>query len=90
MWVIPSLIVMMVCLTKLGVFLVYERLALLIYYIGLIVYFICVLVFWVDYFFNVWIIIIAIVSTVTYFILLLSDMSDWTREKEGRYWQVAF
>lgn len=68
----------------------YERLALLIYYIGLIVYFICVLVFWVDYFFNVWIIIIAIVSTVTYFILLLSDMSDWTREKEGRYWQVAF
>lgn len=77
----PSLIVMMVAFTKLGVFLVYERLALLIFYIGFVVYFICVLVFWVDQFFNVWVIILALVATFSFFILMVSDMSDWTREK---------
>lgn len=90
LWVIPTLIVMMSVFAKLGVFLVYERLALLIYYLGVIVYFICVLVFWLDYFFNVWAVIVAIVTTFAYFILLVSDLSDWTREKEGRFWQVAF
>ena len=75
----PSLVVMMVAFTKLGVFLVYERLALLIFYIGVVVYFICVLVFWVDQFFNVWVIILALVTTFSFFILMVSDMSDWTR-----------
>lgn len=29
------------------------------------------------------------VST-TFFVLLISELSDWTRVKEGKYWKVAF
>lgn len=90
LWVIPSLILMLIVFLKLEVFQVYQRLALLIYCLGMLVYFICVLIFWIDYFFNIWVIILAVVSTATYFVLLVSDLSDWTREKEGKFWQVAF
>lgn len=81
LWVIPSLVVLAVVLMKLKVFQVYERLALLIYWLALIMYFITSLVFWVDYFFNVWMIIVSLVSSVGFFVLVVSDLSDWSREK---------
>ncbi len=90
LWVIPSLIAMMVTVMKLKVFQIYERLALLVYVIGFVMYFICVLVFWVDYFFNAWMIVVTLLSSVGFIVLMISELSDWSRQKEGKYWQVAF
>ncbi len=30
------------------------------------------------------------VGSAAYFVLLISELSDWTRVKEGKYWKVAF
>ncbi len=90
LWVVPSLVVMLGTVLKLKVFQVYERLALLMYLLGMVTYLICMMVFWVDYFFNTWVVIVVLFSSVGFFVLLVSELADWSREKQGRYWQVAF
>lgn len=90
LWVFPVLFAMMVCFVRIKVFQVYERLAMLCYLVGFLVYLLSIAIFFVDYFFNVWVIIIAVISSAGFFVLLISDLSDWSRAKEGKYWAVAF
>lgn len=30
------------------------------------------------------------IVSAAYFVLLISELSDWTRAKEGKYWAVAY
>jgi hypothetical protein len=72
------------------VFQVYETNALIAY---LVAFFICLISysgFFVDIFFNLWMIIVVFVTTAGFFLLFISDLSDWNRTKEGKYWSLAF
>lgn len=81
LWVFPALFVMLAGFIKLNVFQIYERLALLCYLLGFVVYLLSVALFHVDYFFNVWMVFLVILGTAAFFILIISDLSDWSRAK---------
>lgn len=47
-------------------------------------------IFHVDTIFNLWMVTLVLVTSAGLVVLAISDLSDWSREKEGRYWTVAF